>query len=119
MHSLSQVVAGNETKVLLHDLPDVIAESDVPGFLAQYGYKAGYFVECTAHKNLHAPPEGACAGSALDQCPRASVLKVSKSLCRPRVHPNGFQWKDLPALTLHVCGHTKAPRPMRASPEDA
>lgn len=26
---------------------------------------------------------------------------------RPRVHPNGFQWKDLPALTLHVCGHTK------------
>lgn len=35
-----KVVAGNETKVLLHDLPDVIAESDVPGFLAQYGYKA-------------------------------------------------------------------------------
>ena len=93
VHSLSQVVAGNETKVLLHDLPDVIAESDVPGFLAQYGYKAGYFVECTAHKNLHAPPEGACAGSALDQCPRASVLKVSKSLCRPRVHPNGFNGK--------------------------
>eukprot|EP00913_Durusdinium_trenchii_P006701 g6298.t1 len=59
-----KVVAGNETKVLLHDLPDVIAESDVPGFLAQYGYKAKSASEW-------------------------------------------FQWKDLPALTLHVCGHTK------------
>ena len=38
--SLSQVIAGNETPVLLHDLPSVIAESDVPSFLAPYGYKA-------------------------------------------------------------------------------
>ena len=34
------MIAGNETPVLLHDLPGVIAESDVPSFLAPYGYKA-------------------------------------------------------------------------------
>ena len=35
-----QVIAGNETPVLLQDLPGVVAESDVPSFLAPYGYKA-------------------------------------------------------------------------------
>ena len=35
-----KVVAGNETPVLLQDLPSSLAESDVPSFLAQYGYKA-------------------------------------------------------------------------------
>jgi len=34
------VIAGNETPVFLQDLPGVVAESDVPSFLAPYGYKA-------------------------------------------------------------------------------
>eukprot|EP00434_Breviolum_minutum_P002796 symbB.v1.2.002457.t1/scaffold99.1/size346285/13 len=59
-----KVIAGNETPVLLHDLPSVIAESDVPSFLAPYGYKAKNATEW-------------------------------------------FSWKDLPELTLQVCGHTK------------
>ena len=34
------MIAGNETPVFLQDLPGVVAESDVPSFLAPYGYKA-------------------------------------------------------------------------------
>lgn len=59
-----KVIAGNETPVLLQDLPGVVAESDVPSFLAPYGYKAKSATEW-------------------------------------------FNWKDLPVLSLQVCGHSK------------
>lgn len=39
------MVAGNETPVLLHDLPSALAENDVPTFLAQYGYKAAGVIQ--------------------------------------------------------------------------
>ena len=90
---IAEVIAGNETPVLLNDLPEGITQSDVPGFLDKYGYKA----RPSNHSRLWDAPTkpvnsagqgGSCffKGTCLSQTSRRVFF-------RPRMPLSGFNGK--------------------------
>ena len=59
--SVIQVVAGNESPVLLRDLPSTVVSSDVAAFLESYGYQA--------QRVMCVDEESSCNGTSLSPGP--------------------------------------------------
>ncbi|CAJ1426914.1 unnamed protein product [Effrenium voratum] len=99
------VVAGNETPVLLQDLPSALPDLvDVVGFLDPYGYKARSPLEWSEWKAVPELTLEVCGHSKVDG---HTVYDVKCALAAPGCwHSPFLAWRSLRRLShLQQAGH--------------